>query len=94
MIDDVFDKLESELADWRQRFDEARLKAHLGKMEFKDKQEEVLEQFRPAYEKAKKTLETVAEEGEERARALGKGLLAGWGELSKTYKEAMDKREK
>jgi broad specificity phosphatase PhoE len=90
---DVMEKLEAELADWRTKLDTLRVRAHLGKMELKDKEREMLEAFEPAYDQARKKLGEAVAGGGERAAALAKGLDSGWKELRKTYKEVLASRK-
>ena len=45
MSEQDFNDLRGELDGWRARFDQARLKANLGKMELRDKLNELMTQF-------------------------------------------------
>jgi hypothetical protein len=84
----ILSDLEQELGNWRTRFDEMRVKANLAKMEARDRLEPVQREFEAAYDRAKKKLGEVAETGGEELSALRRGLVAGWDELRRTYRDA------
>lgn len=85
MRKEIAEKLEKELADWRTRLDELRVKASLGKMELRDREKKLLEDFQPAYQSAMEKLGEAKGFAESEAKAVKSGLEAGWKELRKTY---------
>jgi predicted nucleic acid-binding Zn-ribbon protein len=85
MRKEIAEKLEKELADWRTRLDALRVKASLGKMELRDREKQLLEDFQPAYEAAMSKLGEAKDFAESEAKAVKSGLEAGWKELRKTY---------
>lgn len=93
MRKEIADKLEKELAEWRVRFEQLRVKASLGKMELRDKERELSEQFQPAYEQAMKKLGEMRENAGDEAKALKAGLEAGWRELRKTYEATRNQKK-
>ena len=85
MRKEIVERLEKELADWRTRLEELRVKASLGKMELRDRERKLLEDFQPAYEKALEKLSEAKDVAGGEAKAVKAGLEAGWKELRKTY---------
>ena len=88
MRKEIADKLEQELADWKRRLQELRVKAKLGSLEMRDKERKLIEEFEPAYEEAMKKLAQVQQAAGAEAKALRSGLEAGWRELRRAYGEA------
>lgn len=88
MQKDVREKLERELADWRRRMEELRVKAKLGAMELRQKEREVIEAFEPAYDAAMAKLGEAREAAGAEAKAARAGLEAGWRELRRAWEEA------
>ena len=94
MRKEIADKLEKELADWRTRLDELRVKASLGKMELRDREKKLLDEFQPAYEIAMKKLGEAKDLAGSEAKAMKAGLEAGWKELRKTYESVRGAQKK
>jgi len=90
MRKEIVEKLEQELADWRTRLDELRVKASLGKMELRDRERKLLDDFQPAYDAAMQKLGEARGFAESEAKAVKAGLEAGWKELRKTYDSVRD----
>jgi hypothetical protein len=88
MAEERLEALQGELDGWKARLDQARLKANLGRMEFRDRLEELGEALEPAQTRARKALSDVAQVGSQEARALARGLQAGWDELVRAHREA------
>ena len=86
--------LRAELDDWRSRFDHLRVQANLGKRELRDKLDELGRELDPPYQRARKTLESLAKEGADEARTLAASLRAGWEELYRTYRERREESER
>lgn len=92
MRKEMADKLEKELADWRAKLEQLRLKAKLGTMELRDKEKELAEQFEPAYSNAMKKLDEWRANAGDEAKAMRTGLEAGWRELRKVYTDTRAKK--
>lgn len=90
--DDLKSRLQREIDDWRTRFGELRVQASLGKMELRDKKEELERTFESARQDAKKKLDELRATGGKELDAVVKGLEAGWDELRKTYSELAPKK--
>jgi hypothetical protein len=88
MAEERLEALQGELDGWKARLDQARLKANLGRMEFRDRLEELGEALEPAQTRARKALSDVAQVGSQEVRALARGLQAGWDELVRAHREA------
>jgi hypothetical protein len=85
MNKDLNDRLQKELAEWRTRLEELRVKASLGKLELRDKERELMERFEPAYKDALKRAAELKDQADDRAKAMRAGIEAGWKELRATY---------
>lgn len=85
MRKEIADRLEKELADWRAKLDQLRVKASLGRMELRDRERELLDEFQPAYERAMHKLGELRGAAGEEVKAVRAGLEAGWKELRATY---------
>ena len=94
MRKEIADKLEKELADWRTRMDELRVKASLGKMELRDREKKLIEDFQPAYDVAMKKLGEARDFAGSESKAVWAGLEAGWKELRKTYESVRGAQKK
>jgi hypothetical protein len=90
MKKELADLLQKELADWKAKLEQARVKASLGKLELRDKERELTERFEPAYQDAMKKLAELKDETDDRVVALRAGLEAGWKELRSTYKSVRE----
>jgi len=86
--------LQDNLAGMRVRFEELRVKGNLGKMELRDKLEELRDAFDPAYTKAKKAIAELSDSGREESHTLAKSLRAGWDELRRTHKELSESADR
>ena len=93
MRKEISDRLEKELADWRARLEQLRVKASLGRMELRDREQKLLDEFQPAYESAMRKLGELRDAAGDEAKAVKAGLEAGWRELRKTYESARGERE-
>lgn len=89
MSDDktTLERLKAELGELRASLDHLRVKANLGRMEARDKLHDLEERLEPASREAKRLLNAIVTNGTIEARALGKGLLAGWEELRRAHRE-------
>lgn len=87
MKNEVRARLERELADWRRRLEELRLKANLGAKELRQREREAFDAFEPAYEAAMKKLGEAKEVAGVEAKAARAGLEAGWRELRRVWEE-------
>lgn len=88
MFKEIAEKLDAELDAWRTRLEELRVKANLGKMELRDRERALLEEFQPAYDGAMKKLGELKDSAGDEAKAVRAGLEAGWKELRKSYEAA------
>jgi hypothetical protein len=87
MLNDILKKLEEEAGEWRTTLDTLKVRANLGKMELRDKADEVSKTFEKAYGGAKERLEVLRREGGDQLAAGVRGMEAAWDELRKTYKD-------
>ena len=87
MKDDIQKRLKKELEDWRTRLGELRVQASLGKMELRDKKEELERAFERARSEAERKLGELKKTGGAELSAVTKSIEAGWDELRKTYAE-------
>lgn len=88
MKQEIRQRLEKELADWRTRMDEVRVRAKLGSMELRDKEREAIDAFEPAYEKAMARLKEAGDAAGAEAKAARAGIEAGWRELRRVWEDA------
>ena len=77
----------------RARIDSLRVQANLGKMELRDKLEDVGGTLKPAYHRAKDTLAELVRGGAGETVNLAKSLQAGWSELLETHSELSKKAQ-
>ena len=89
---DVLERLKGEVGQWRTRLDELRLQAGLGKLELRDRREEVMKNFDRSYRDARKRLDEVSGGAQGELETLRKSVDAGWKELRKTYDELREER--
>lgn len=87
-------ELRGELDRWRARLDELRLQANLGKMEARDRLDDLEQRLQPAYQTATRRLSEVVDDGKEEARVLAKSLQAGWKELLETHRELRERADR
>jgi hypothetical protein len=88
MTEERLEGMQGELDGWKAKLDEVRLKANLGKMELRDRLEELGQVMEPAQNRARKTLGVLAQAGSKEACALARGLQAGWEELVRAHRQA------
>ena len=94
MKNDLSDRLQKEMGEWRKKLDELRVKASLGKLELRDKERELMERFEPACQEALKRASELKDQADEHAVAMRAGLEAGWKELRATYTAVRDGQKK
>lgn len=94
MKDDLADRFQKELTEWRTKLDELRVRASLGKLELRDKEREWMDRFEPAFRTAMQKLSDVKDEADDRSVALRAGIEAGWKELRATYRSVREGRPK
>jgi hypothetical protein len=94
MKNDFNDRLHKELAEWRTKLEELRVKASLGRLELRDKERELMERFEPACQTALKRAAELKDQADEHAVAMRAGLEAGWKELRATYNAVRDGQKK
>lgn len=82
--------IQEQLDKWRTRLDELKLKAHLLKLEYRDKPDEVVEELEGAYDKAKAKFGEWSEAGQAEAAGIGAGFTAAWQAFKDAYKNATD----
>ena len=84
------DKMQAQLDAWRTKLDELKVKGHLLKMEYRDKQDETVEGIESAYEAAKAKFNELTAAGGEEASKLGAGFTAAWASFKSAYKGATE----
>jgi hypothetical protein len=94
MIDEIRKKLEGEIGEWQKTLETLRMRANLGKMELRDKSEELGKTFDKAYQEARKKIDVLRKEGGQHVEAATKGLDAAWEKLRDTYKDVREKQKK
>lgn len=87
---DVLQRVRGEMEKWQATFDEVRLQAGLGKMELREKRDEVLRAFDGSYREARERIDEVRGEAQGEVENLRKSVEAGWAELRRTYEELRD----
>ena len=87
MIDEIKKKLEHEIGEWQKTLETLRMRANLGRMDLRDKSEELSKTFDRAYQDARKKIEVLRKDGGQHVEAASKGLEAAWDKLRETYKE-------
>ena len=93
MLQDILKKLEEEAAEWRTTLDTLKVRAKLGKMELRDKADELSKTFDDAYGQAKERIDKLRQEGGDRFSAGAKGMEAAWEELKKTYRDVRSEQD-
>ena len=78
------------LDEWRTKLDGLKVKGSLLKMEYRDKQDEVVGQISAAYDKAKTNFDGLLQAGEDQATKLDAGFDAAWDAFKDAYKNATD----
>ena len=90
----ALDELREELDKLRGRLDELRVRANLGKMEARDRLQELGDLIEPAGRKAADRLTGLANAGAEEARTLARSLQAGWDALRRTHRDLTQEAER
>ena len=83
-------QVKEQLEAWRQKLDTLRLKAHLFKMEYRDKPLEAQEQLEQAYGRAKAKFHELKEAGSDEASRVGESFRAAWDAFRKRYDDMTD----
>ena len=83
--------IQEQLDAWRGKLDELRVKAHLLKMEYRDKPDEVLERLESAYDKAKAKFASWRDAGETEATGIAAGFTAAWTAFKDAYRDATER---
>ena len=84
------EKVEAQLNEWKGKLDELRVKGHLLKMEYRDKQDETVTEIESAYEAAKAKFLEMKDAGEVEAGKLGAGFTAAWDAFKQAYDGATE----
>ena len=85
MADDDKAKIEEQLDAWRTKLDELRVKASLLKMEYRDRQDETVEEVEKHYANAKAKFIELKDAGTAEAGKLGAGFVAAWDAFKQAY---------
>ncbi len=89
---EVLERLKNELGQWQTRLEELRLQAGLGKLELRDRRDEVLRSFDSSYRSARERLDGLRETAQGEAGIFRKSVEAGWQELRRTYERLREER--
>lgn len=84
------DKMQAQMDAWRTKLDELKVKGHLLKMEYRDKQDETVAEIESAYEAAKAKFNELTAAGGEEAAKLGAGFSAAWASFKSAYEGATE----
>lgn len=87
MKSELLRKLEAEVDAWRSRLGELRVQASLGRMELRDKKEELERSFEAARADAAKKLAELRKTGGQEVDAVVRSVEVAWEGLRQTYKE-------
>jgi|GEM_PF-4202282 len=90
-MSEVLDRVRRELDAMRARVDHLRVQAKLGTMELRYALDDLRDTFEPTYERARRAAQEVVETGARESRAIAEGVVAGWDELRRTYREHADR---
>ena len=82
--------IQEQLDQWRTKLDELKLKAHLLKLEYRDKPDEVVARLEDAYGSAKTKFGEMKDAGAAEAAGLGAGFTAAWSAFKDAYNEATE----
>ena len=88
MAGDMKDQVKASLDKIRPHIDELRVKAHLLRMELRDKQDDVVDDIEDAYKVTKTKLKEYLAAGEETADEAGQSLKSAWERLKKKIHDA------
>jgi len=81
---------QAQLDTWRTKLDLLKVKGHLLKLEYRDKQDETIEEIERAYEAAKAKFNELSAAGGEEASKLGAGFTAAWASFKGAYNGATE----
>ena len=81
---------QAQIDAWRTKLDLLKVKGHLLKMEYRDKQDETIEEIEQAYEAAKAKFNELSAAGGAEASKLGAGFKAAWASFKSAYKDATE----
>ncbi len=87
MASKTIEGLKADLDQWRGRLERLRVQANLGKKDARDKLRDLEDRLETAFDKAKRKLDEVAEDGATEAKVAVKSLRAGWKQVRKTHAE-------
>lgn len=82
--------MQEQLDSFRTKLDELRVKAHLLKLEYRDKPDEVVAQLEDAYGQAKTKFGEWTATAETEAQGVGAGFTAAWEAFKDAYKNATE----
>ncbi len=91
MTNETKHRLQEEYDAMRARVDSVRLQTNLGKMELRDKLEDIRSTLDPVYRRAKNDLTELARNGATEASNFAKSLQAGWETLRETHRDLSKK---
>ena len=87
MNSEVLNRLRQEVDAWRARLDELRVQASLGRMELRDKKEELARNFEEARSSAARKLAELRKTGGQEIDAVARSIEVAWEGLRKTHGE-------
>ncbi len=90
----AFDRLHDELASWRTKIDELRLRGHLAKREVVEKVDELETDFERAFVSSREKMRELKTSAGDEWTAVLLSIESGWAELKKTYDEASSRETK
>ena len=77
-------------SEFQTKLDELKVKGHLLKLEYRDKQGEVVDGIQATYTEAKEKYEAMKNAGESEAEQLGQGFSAAWSAFKEAYHGATE----
>lgn len=87
MQSELLKRLQQEVDSWRARLDELRVQASLGRLELRDKKEELERSFEKARADASRKLSELKKTGGQEVDAVARSVEVAWEGLVKTYRE-------
>lgn len=82
--------IQDQLDAWRTKLDELKLKAHLLKLEYRDKPDEVMTRLESAYDKAKEKFVSLKDAGQAEASGVAAGFSSAWTAFKDAYRDATE----
>jgi len=93
MREEFIDRMEAELKAWREKLEQLKLKASLGKLELREKGSELMDRLSAAYDKSSDRLRELKKAGQSEFGALKDASEAAWREFLETYRKVSPNKD-